>query len=235
MVLSYPFWARVFKREFSPQLSAIVEALEKRTLPAFDGIEKEAEGVSEKAWEGFMSRAASGDEDPAGLAEAAQEAGISHYLLLAGIRQGMINLFAAALYHAFEQQVMLFHRKQLLHPSEEYDPSLFGMTELQKRLTRSGIDITAFSSWARVNELRLVANTAKHAQGESARKLYQQRPDLFEHPQLPETGLFSPRGQPRVFLPLVGEDLYLSLEDVQQYRDAVVQFWEEFASAIEHA
>ena len=98
MVLSYLFWARVFKREFSPQLSAIVEALEKRTLPAFDGIEKEAERVSEEAWEGLMSREATGNEDPAELAEVAQEAGISHYLLLAGIRQGSDLFSAAALF-----------------------------------------------------------------------------------------------------------------------------------------
>ncbi len=68
-----------------------------------------------------MSAPATGDEDPADFAEAAEQAGVSHYLLLDGIRQGMLNLFAAALYHSFEQQVMRFHRKQVLHPGEEND------------------------------------------------------------------------------------------------------------------
>jgi hypothetical protein len=235
MVLSHPFWARVFKREFSPQLSAIVEALEKRTLPAFDGIEKEAESVSEKTWEEFMSRPATGYEDPADLAEVAQEAGISHYLLLAGIRQGMINLFVAALYHTFEQQVMYFHRKQVLNPREENDPKLFNLHEFQTRLKDLGIDITAFSSWPKIDDLRLVANVVKHGEGDSAQRLRRERPALFENPEIKKLGLSSGRVNPRVFLPLAGEDLYVSLADIKEYRDAVVGFWEELADAMDPA
>lgn len=233
MPFSHLLWTRRFKTQFAPQLSSIVDAVEQRILPAFQGIEEEAEAFTEERWKEFMSMPAMPDVDPADLAEAAQEAGVSHYLLLTGMRQGLLNLCAVALHHTFEQQVMLFHRRQVLHPSEENNPSLFSMTEFQKRLARSGIDITAFSSWSRMNQLRLVANTAKHAEGDSARKLYEQRPDLFEHPQLPQTRLFLSRGQPRVFLPLVGEDLYLSMEDLRQYRDAAVQYWEELASAME--
>lgn len=101
------------------------------------------------------------------------------------------------------------------------------MPKFEKRLLRGGIDVRAFSSWAGVDELRLVANAVKHADGLSAKKLYEQRPDLFTHPELPKNALFSARAQPRVFMPLLGEDLYVSLEDLRKYRDAVVQFWEE--------
>jgi hypothetical protein len=232
MALSHLFWTRVFKREFSPQLSAIVEALEKRMLPAFGGIEEEAEAVSQEAWEAFMSAPATGDEDPADFAEAAEQAGVSHYLLLDGIRQGMLNLFAAALYHAFEQQVMLFHRKQVLHPGEENDPNFFKMNEFQKRLRAYGIDITTFSSWPRVDELRLVANTVKHAEGDSAQKLHSLRPDLFEHPQSQKFLALATRGAPRVFQPLVGEDLYVSLKDIHDYRNALLEFWKELSVAM---
>lgn len=121
MVLSHHFLVDVFRREFAPQLVAIVDALESRLLPAFQTIEAEAEAISEEAWEGFMSAPAIGEEDPGDCAEAAEEAGVSHYLLLDGIRQGMLNLFAAALHHAFEQHVLLFMRRQLFHPAEEND------------------------------------------------------------------------------------------------------------------
>ena len=47
MVLSHLFWTGFFQREFVPQLRAIVEVLEKRTLPAFAGIEQEAEAVAD--------------------------------------------------------------------------------------------------------------------------------------------------------------------------------------------
>jgi len=235
MVLSHLFWGRVFKREFIPQLTGIFEALERRILPAFQGIEKEAEGVADDTWEKFMSTVGSGEEDPSDLAEAAQEAGVSHYMLLNGIRQGIINLFAAALYHAFEQQVILFLRRQVLHPREENDFKLFHMSEFERRLKALGIDINSFQSWPKTDELRLVANTVKHAQGDSAQKLHRQRPGLFENPEIQKLGLSSGTANPRVFLPLVGEDLYVSLADIKEYRDALLGFWKELVDAMERA
>ena len=224
------FWAGYFRREFSPQLRAMLEALEKRLLPGFAGIEQEAERVTEEAWDAFMETPATGDEDPSEFAEAAQEAGASHYLLLDGIRQGMVNLFAAAIYHTFEQQIVLFLRKEILHPREQSDSELFGIREFQNRLSAQGLDVTGLPSWKKVDELRLVANTVKHAEGKSARDLHKARPDLFEHPQF--AGLqFSSAA--RVFQPLVGEDLYVSLSDVRQYCEATVQFWSEFAEALQ--
>jgi hypothetical protein len=134
----------------------------------FDGCafnEDEAETVAEKAWDALMSAPGTGDEDPGDFAEAAQDAGISHYMLLKGVRRGMVNLFAAALYHTFEQQIIMFLRREVLHPREENDQRLFKMSEFQKRMNILGIDITTFPAWAKVDELRLVANTVKHAEG----------------------------------------------------------------------
>ncbi|MCU1302008.1 MAG: hypothetical protein JWQ87_2292 [Candidatus Sulfotelmatobacter sp.] len=225
----------VFRREFAPQVRAIVETLEKRMLPAFAGIEDEAETVVEKAWDALMSAPGTGDEDPGDFAEAAQDAGISHYMLLNGIRQGMVNLFAAALYHAFEQQIMMFLRREVLHPREENDPRLFQMSEFQKRMNILGIDITTFLAWAKVDELRLVANTVKHAEGSAAHKLHEIRPDLFVPPQTAELGLALDKIEPRVFLPLVGEDLFVSVADAGQYRDSLLEFWQQLGDALERA
>ena len=179
--------------------------------------------------------AGTGEEDPSDLAEAAQDAGVSHYMLLNGIRQGIINLFAAALYHAFEQQVILFLRKQVLHPREENDSKLFHMGEFDRRLKALGIDINSFRSWPKTDELRLVANTVKHTEGDSAQKLHRQRPGLFENPEIQKLGLSSSTANPRVFLPLVGEDLYVSLADIKDYRDTLLGFWKELADAMERA
>lgn len=235
MTLNHHFWIGVFRREFVPQLHAIVEALEKRILPTFAGIDKEAKAVSEEAWDAFMSAPGTGDVDPAEFAEAAEQAGVSHYMLIDGIRQGIVNLFAAALYHAFEQQVILFLRKEVLDLRDENNPKLFQMSEFQKRLKALNVDITTFSSWAKVDELRLVANTVKHAEGDSAQKLHHLRPDLFENPTISELGLSFGKGVPRVFLPLVGEDLYVSLTDVQRYRDSLMNFWSELGDVMERA
>jgi hypothetical protein len=63
--------------------------------------------------------------------------------------------------------------RAVLDRQEENDRSLFKMSEFQKRMKAVGIEITTFSSWAKVDELRLLANTVKHAEGDSAHELHQ--------------------------------------------------------------
>ena len=65
MVLNHYFWTGIFRREFAPQLRAIVETLEKRVLPAFDNIDGEANAVAEETWDAFMSAPGTGVEDSA--------------------------------------------------------------------------------------------------------------------------------------------------------------------------
>lgn len=169
---------------------------------------------------------------PADFAENAEQAGVSHYLMLDGIRQAMLNLFAAALYHAFEQQTMLFHRREVLKPAEENDHTLLKFSEFQSRLARSGVDIKTFASWAKVEELRLVANAVKHAEGDSGVQLHRLRPDIFENPHHDQFGLSGARGS-RIFQPLVGEDLYVSLTDIHDYCATITTFWRELSDAMQ--
>lgn len=231
MIFNALFWGRYFQAEFVPQIKAIADILEKRVLPAFENIEEESKRISEETWERFMSMPGTGDEDPANFAEDAEQAGVSHYLLFDGIRQGMLNLFAVALYHAFEQQIMLFHRKELLKPAEENDHTLLTLSEFQRRLKCSGIDIKIFSSWKKIEELRLVANTVKHAEGNSAKRLHALRPDMFQNPRLDQFRLFETRN-PQIFQPLVGEDLYVSLTDIHDYCESLTTFWQELSNAM---
>ena len=236
-------WTKTFETQFAPQLSAIVDALEKRLLPAFAEIDNEANAVAKEVWESASASATEYD-DPADFAEAAEQAGMSHYFLLDGIRQGMLNLFAVALYHMFEQQVARFHRRELLNLYDwENNDSEFRMRVFKKRLNGDfGINITTFPSWETVDELRLVANTVKHAEGGSAKDLFERRPDLFKphKSQLLEKSdqlweeLFPSSLQTgaQVSLPLAGEGLYISLQDVKNYRDAVLQFWGDLANAM---
>lgn len=228
------FWSRPFQAEFVPQIKAIADALEKRVLPGFENIEEESKRVSEDTWKAFMSMPGTGDEDPADVAENAEQAGVSHYLLLDGIRQGMLNLFAAALYHAFEQQIMLFHRTEVLRLPEENNYALLTLSEFQSRLARSGVDIKTFSSWAKIEELRLVANAVKHAEGNSAKRLHTLRPDMFQNPHLDHLGVSGARNL-RIFQPLVGEDLYVSLTDIHDYSATLITFWQELSDAMQRA
>ena len=175
MVWSPAFWSRFFKLEFSRQLSTLVDVFEMRIDPAFNGIEEESEAIEKEAWEVFMSSPATGDEDPAELAENARMLGVDHYLLFQGIRVGMVNLCAAALYHAFEQQLWLFYRKEVLD-IRKTPPKAFKLTLFQEKALASGIDIGTFNSWSSITELNLLANTIKHGEGASSTNLYSIRP-----------------------------------------------------------
>ena len=147
-----------------------------------------------------------------------------------GIRQGLLNLFAIALYHAFEQQIMLFHRKNVLQVEEENDDKLFKMSEFQHRLEEFDIKITEFASWPKIDELRLLANAVKHAQGNSSHRLREIRPDLFEAPYTSDISMYS---APPIFQPLVGDGLYVALHDMRDYRNSLIRFWKDLAEQLQ--
>ena len=232
MVLNQRFWSEQFSSVFIPQIRALVDTLSERLLPAFGDIEAEANRKTEEEYERLGSLPAREDVDMADLAEEAFETGTAHYQTMSGLRQGLQNMFAAALYHVYEQQVMLFHRSEVLDLGEENDANLFKHSVSRDRLLRHGINIKSFASWPLIDELRLVANTVKHAEGDSASDLHSRRPELFIAPSVAGLPFLGSKPVARVFQPLMGEDLYVSLNDIKRYANAVEQFWSELADAM---
>ena len=230
-----PFWISAFQTEFVPELNAIVDVFENRLLPNLkEGeIAEESQRIQEEAFERFMSMPGTGEEGPSVIAEKAETAGISHYILMNGIRQGMLNLSATMLFHAFEHQVISFHRNNVLSESEENDPEQFKLSVFQCRLKECGIDIGKFPSWPKIyDELRLVANAVKHAEGSSSHKLRKIRPDIFQNPHFSGFSEFLSGLGSQVFQPLVRDGLYVSVQDIKDYRDHLVRFWSELADAM---
>lgn len=227
------YWSNYFKQVFCKQVTIFTDSIANRMLPTFDQIESEAEAVAEQEWERLGSVFYE-DSDMGDFAEQARDAGIEYYHSLEAVRQSLINITATALHHMFEQQVFLFHRKQVLNPEEEDDIKLINMKEFKKRLAGFGISIETLSAWSKIEELGFVANAIKHAEGPSADKLHSLRPDLFVHPFIRENPVFNfSVDKPSVYLPLIGEDIYLSADDLNAYAEALTSFWEEFAEAIQ--
>jgi hypothetical protein len=143
---------------------------------------------------------------------------------------------APVLYHTWEQQLLAFHRKEVLHPKEERNNDFLKLSVLRKRLAANGFDITQLPTWPRIDQLRLVANTAKHADGDSADILKAQRPEFFEPRHANGRLTARPfRFSPRVYRPMSGEDLFLTMADIEAYGRATIEFWGEFAEALERA
>lgn len=198
---------RPYTNEYIAQVETIISLLEDCILREFNDIEEQSEKASDEAWGAAMSQPGTGEEDPSDFVDEAIEAGVSTYQLLSGLRQGMINFFAAAIYQCFRQQLDAFHntnprRFSLLHVSYEKD----------------------VQAWNDINgELRLVANTAKHGEGPSSQALQKIRPDLFRPPD----------GEPASFDTMFGNQLYVSMQDLTHYRDLIVSFWKEYTKILD--
>ena len=227
------FWSHYFETIFAKQIATLCDSIVNRVLPTFANIEEEAKKFAEQEYERLGSLPALGDYvDMGDIAESARDAGIDYYQLMSGVRQGLINIATAGLYHLFEQQLLFFHRRQVLHPSEENDIRWLKIKELKTRLAGGGVDIVKLPSWPKTDELRLVANTVKHGEGESAEQLRKIRQDFFVHPFLREHSLFAKSPRHPIYMPMSGEDIFVEINDFQAYKNAVLSFWEEFSELI---
>lgn len=194
--------------EVFPQLDAFGTDGISRLLSAFASIEAEANAVSESAFEDY--RRIAGERDMGDFVDAAQDQGIQYYQTLAQLKQGVTNLLATGLYHLFEQ-----HYERVRNVA-----------------SKRGITIPtreSLSAWPKLDELRLLANTVKHAEGGSAEQLRERRPDYFIDPIIRATPMakWHTENPPRLENPMGGGDLFVSEADLSEYRDAIRLFWEE--------
>lgn len=227
------FWSRHFRRVFLRQLQTFCRAVSERLLPTFDSLEEEADRIAKEEFERLGQLPGDDSVDMADLAEFAYDEGLAHYEAMSDVRQALLNLAAAALYHLIQQQLLIFHRRQVLFPWEENDQALFADNIRQKLLKEAGVDISALKSWPKVSDLRLLANAVKHGDGRSATELRASRPDLMTHPLF--RGSSGSIGKPAsvVLSPLAGDSIYVTREDFSALCQDAVEFWKEFAMAVE--
>jgi|SRR5215472_13366004 len=94
----------------------------------------------------------------------------------------MLNLMAAALFHLLEQQLAAIGQDSSFSQSGMPCVKLLDLANWYA--VHVGVDLRALNSWNSINELRLLANVVKHAEGNSSEELRELRPDLFAHPDL---------------------------------------------------
>jgi len=206
--------------------------MEEKIVPAFDSIDKEADEVEREAFESPSVYIDPENYDPADAAENAFEKGLEYYEWMIGMLQGVINLFVAGLYHLFEQQLLLFYRQELLRLDEKNNINLLHLKKAKGRLSTHGIIVEKFNSWSKIDELRIVANTVKHADGTSAEELKSKRPDFFSKSSDSPVIGFSAAGP--VLTPLAGDSVYITQIEFKKYVNSVKEFWREMCTALEN-
>ena len=217
-------WARVIREVFVEEIRTFGQTLKDRILKAFADVEQEADKLKKEEYRRLLQAPASEDGGPGMdvLAERAEDEAIDFYISMTDLKQGIINMFSVAFHELFRQQLMNFHRKELLEWHEEHNQKLWTMDEIRNRLSHHGIDITSFGSYKKVfQELRRAANVVKYGEGEASENLRKIRPDLF----------LAPPGSS--YKPLAGQGLVISSDDIASYTKAIEEFWEELASVLE--
>ena len=209
-----------------------------KILPVFDDLEQEADAVAEAEFERLCAQPASPDFDGdlSDLAEGATEHGNDYGETMFAIRQSVLNLLAAGLFHMFEQQQKgLFHQTVAARTGTD-----FSWDALDNSLAASGVDRRRLPGATSLEELRLVANTIKHGAGGSAAKLAALRPDLFDfdpdgnrEEDLDKQRLGATiRSSDLLFAPLGGGDLYVTEKNLADWCNAVLQFWRGLAAEL---
>ncbi len=145
------------------------------------------------------------------------------------IKQGFINSYAVFLYHLFEQQVFDLHRWFKFHLREGRVKETSVKKGLKFIKDKTSIDHTSIPGWEKLDELRLLANTIKHTEGDSCEELKAKRVDLFQRPG-EKVGegkeVLSETSGP---FPLFGEGIYVEENDLWEYFKNVKTFWRELS------
>jgi hypothetical protein len=211
------------------------ECVFREVLPAFANLSVRAERVADEYFNRIEAGPADDESvDMADVAEDAEERGQAFYETMGAVRHTMLNLLAAGLFHVVEQQLADSCRDASFTIARPDDTKISVVAKWYRE--HFLLNLETLPSWALVDELRLLANAVKHAEGPATKKLRAIRPELFRNPdyvalddELSNEGGEPPR-TPVVFLPLAGEDLFVSEGLLRTYGEAVESFLKEIAA-----
>lgn len=193
-----------------------------RLLPTFDNIGDEAASLADAEWARIKEQRPGKLQELSYREDAWEEYGAPYYREMSDVRESVINVLVAALYHLFEQLLDRLCRR--LNPEFRVTlPAAQPLARCREGLEACGLIVSSFETWPLIEELRLVANVIKHGEGRSSEELFQARPGIF-----PRDASF----QPFVGLPLTGHGFQVYMPRFEAYFDAVVGFWGEAADGL---
>ena len=127
------------------------------------------------------------------------------------------------LYHTWEQQLIKFTIGEMSHYLD-FTRKVMQYNEAQKVFELHGIKISDTAAWRKIKELKLLTNTIKHGDGDSAERLRKIRPDYFKSDYLDDsTDLLELNGA----VLLDGLTIKANESDLEDYVKATMGFWDE--------
>lgn len=197
----------------------MVEEYYNRTIPSFGNIEKEATDYADSIFNNFPA-----DEytDPATVADFANDEGIQLYEFLNTMKKNHLLMTISLLCQIWEQQLIKFSLTEMRHFLPIHNNAL-SFSDAKKIFELHDVRFEEIASWNKVREMRLLVNTIKHGDGESARKLRKIRPDYFELDIIIRTDTLELAGT----VLLDSYSLMVEEQDFRSYVEATDTFWDE--------
>ena len=196
---------------------------------AFGNLEERANKVATDYYNDVGSQPAYRDIDIGDVADAAQDESINWYEMMTALRQTMLNLVAAGLFHLTEQQLAALSQDASFASTPLKETKIDSVAAWY--LAHLHLDIKSLPSWSLVDEFRLVANAVKHGEGSAARQLRTRRPELFSNPAY--SAFYSQMRimplQTSLVAPLAGDDLFVSEKLLRMYAEAAESLFGEIA------
>jgi len=213
---------KIMREILKSQISDYVRIYSQKLLPVFKEIERNADKHANDFFDNSMSQPACGDSfDPASIAETARDEGIDYYLYLSLGKYNLTATWHATLYQVWEQQSRRFLFKEISCVYNiPFETFCINMSKIKEKFKFYNVNIESFSCWPQINKLRLLCNVIKHGDGCSAKKLRKIKPTLFkqedgtDHMEIFKTTLLE-------------ETLNINEMTLQNYRDALLSFWDE--------
>jgi len=212
----------ITRRYLKSEISDYIEIYFQKLLPVFKDIESDADKCANDFYDNFMSQPASDDFiDPSSIAEEALDIGIEHYSYLELGKYRLTATWHATLHQLWEQQSRLFLFREMSRVKKvQFETFCTNLSEIKEKFKLHNVDIESFSCWPQINDLSLLCNVIKHGDGCSAKKLRKIKPTLFkqedgtDHMEIFKTTLLE-------------ETLHINEMTLQNYRDALLSFWDE--------
>lgn len=105
----------------------------------------------------------------------------------------------------------------------EFDYKALCFNEAKKIFELHNVEFNHINAWKKIKELRLLVNTIKHGDGDSAKQLRRMRPDFFKHDLLKEADTLQLAGA----VLLDSNSLQIKEEDFNNYIATTKSFWDE--------
>jgi hypothetical protein len=169
MTGEYLAW-QIRHRAIGP-ISAFREYVFHNVVPHFSGLDQRADQIVNEYYEHAVSQPDDEDFDGylSNFAEDARDHALNWYEMMRSMRQTMLNLLAAGLFHLAEQQLAVLGQDAGFENRQPKSTALGDSVRWYMSTLR--VDLHGLSEWPLIDELRLVANTAKHAEGRASADL----------------------------------------------------------------